>query len=319
MTSSVSLKDASGGSGAAVSSSARLERSAGRDQLDTGSGGQSASRPGTHDETRERGNDRQRRRRRQIGYGRWVAHVKIDPGPYREHLLELRATYGLSLQGLSALTGLSARTMVDLVHEPDATRRDWITVETAARIRAARFDLDRLPDTCRVSSVGSLRRVQALALQGYSRSELARRRGVSMEALIASLGRPTIGVSIAREIRDLYEELIDTQGPCTRAIRSAVSQGWAPAHAWDEESIDDPGARPTHDMEVVDEVAIERVLSGIPTPLTRTEFLEVVRRGTEAGMSAEELGRFLGRTKRTIRRDRALLRERGQITREVKA
>lgn len=309
MTSTASLKNAPGGSGVAVSSGARLERSAGRDQLDTGSGGLTASRPGTHDNIRDRINARQRARRRQIGYGRWAPQQKIDPAPYRAHLLELRTTYGLSLHALSALTGLSARTMVDLINEPTSTRRDWITPETAECIRAATFDLNKLPETCRVPTAGSLRRVQALALQGHSREFLARRRGVSVTALSASLERDSIGVRIAREIRDLFEELIDTQGPSTHAIRKALAAGWVPAHAWDEETIDDPHAVPESDLDVVDEVAIERVLGGRPTPLTRSEFIEVIRRGTEQGVSADDLAAVLGCTKRTIVRYRRALNE----------
>lgn len=299
--SAATLTRTPGGSGVAVSSGACLTQRTGRDQLDVEPGG-CASRldinTGEHHTLR--------RQHRRDGSG--APPAKIDPTPYRAHLLELRSTYSLSLEALASLTGLSTRTVVDLIYAPKNSKRTWISAETAQRLRSATFDLDALPDSCRVLSIGSIRRVQALALQGHSRGSLARRAGMSLAALNASLQRPTISIALAREIRDLYAQLVETPGSSSHATRLAVSAGWSPSHAWDEESIEDPRAEPVHELDVIDEVAIARVLSGIPTPLTRSEFLEAIHRGTQAGMSTEQLGRLLGRTDRTISRYRRLLR-----------
>jgi hypothetical protein len=77
----------------------------------------------------------------------------------------------------------------------------------------------------------------------------------------------------------------------------ARANGWAPPLAWDDETIDDPKARPHLRVTVdgVDDVVVERVLGGewkIAT--TKAEKVEIVARWLADGGSLAELERLTG-------------------------
>ena len=95
-------------------------------------------------------------------------------------------------------------------------------------------------------AIGTARRLQALAALGWPPSELARRTGVSrstFEHIVKGhIQRTSAGVVAA--VSDLYEELSMTPGPSDHWRRMAADKGWTPPLAWDDDTIDDPDAKP---------------------------------------------------------------------------
>lgn len=98
----------------------------------------------------------------------------------------------------------------------------------------------------RLPSVGTARRLQALARLGWPPRELADRLGVASESVqqLRCTGRPTVERGTHERVAALYDELAMTPGPSVRARVYAERQGWAPPLAWDDDTIDDPAARP---------------------------------------------------------------------------
>lgn len=247
-----------------------------------------------------------RNRRRLIAYGRWQPQPQIDPAAARAKLRQLRSDHLLSLEALAELTGQSSATIAALLYPEHSDYRSWITPATDDAIRAAHFDLDALSGNRRIRNIGTARRLQALAAAGWSLSEIARRRGTSTAALCATLRHRTITVDLAREIRDLYRDLVDQPGPSARARSHALAQGWSSPAMWDEDTIEDPhNLAATGDDTLIDPIAIERALSGDDVPLTALEQAEVVHVGTRKGLSSQDLATLLALSSRTVQRIRA--------------
>lgn len=144
-------------------------------------------------------------------------------------------------------------------------RRSSVEGVEAVRTRKARanYESRRQADRERgivylLDNTGALRRLQALVALGWSQAELGRRlgyadcKGVSgINELMRS--RQKIRRGTFARIVALYDELSMRLPPETtqyekavavRARNKAARRGWAPPLAWDEETIDDPAARP---------------------------------------------------------------------------
>jgi DNA-directed RNA polymerase specialized sigma24 family protein len=113
----------------------------------------------------------------------------------------------------------------------------------------------------------------------------------------------------AAKVRALYNELSMTPGPSPRSRRLAKAKGWPPPLAFDDETIDDPDVQPNRGWgavaEPIDEVAVLRALRSRDTRLRPVERAEVVRRLTDAGMSATEIAARLGIAPRSVQRIRS--------------
>lgn len=179
-----------------------------------------------------------RRHRRLVAYGRWVdPFVPIDAAA--AHIADLRATYGIGLEGVATLGGFSQGHLDPIVLPNHPARRVKIRRETEERILAIRFDLDRLGDHQILSVVGTQRRIRALARIGWSGLYLAERLGVTHVGQYATgHSRKFVTARRARDIRDLYDELSMTPGPSRQAITQARARGYAPPLAWDDDTID---------------------------------------------------------------------------------
>jgi len=79
-------------------------------------------------------------------------------------------------------------------------------------------------------------------------------------ALRLTLNNGTVSGRLARAVRDLYEELWDVAPPSetphqrasvTRTLTWAQRERWVVPAAWDDETIDDPSARPAGDRLVL--------------------------------------------------------------------
>ena len=160
------------------------------------------------------------------------------------------------------------------------------------------------------SSVGTVRRLQALAAMGWSASEVARRLGVTDSAIF--LLRATRGgrvlASTADRVAALYRDLADkppTGNAIVRTKRWAERNGWRPPIAWDDDTIDDPDAQPYAGAPVeLDEIAVERYVAGT---LKHREFqryslelVEAIRILAGRRLTDAQIGDRVGVNKRRI-------------------
>jgi hypothetical protein len=103
-----------------------------------------------------------------------------------------------------------------------------------------------------VPAAGTIRRVQALGVVGWPLSRLAREAALSPSCMARLMTATTVSVATARAVAAVYARYsMASPGLCgvshihARAARDrATAAGWAPAAAWDEDTIDDPAAIP---------------------------------------------------------------------------
>lgn len=118
-----------------------------------------------------------------------------------------------------------------------------------------------------VSSVGAVRRIQALYALGHFNHRIAEASGLSRCFIIDLANEKRASLTIQRDagVRRAYDELSMTVGGSSKTRLYAEANGWVPPLAWDEETIDDPSAAPAVDADVVEEVtenAVARFLMG---------------------------------------------------------
>lgn len=108
-------------------------------------------------------------------------------------------------------------------------------------VRPGQFD-----DRAERPALGATRRARALYAIGHGRASISATCGLSVCTIgqIANSRYTLIDGRIDAAIRLAYRQLQNTPGPSGKAARRAADQQWAPPGAWDDESIDDPNARP---------------------------------------------------------------------------
>lgn len=210
------------------------------------------------------GRDYMNRRARLMAYGRWQPYVDADP--VRAHIRML-SSFGIGIQQTRALAGMSNGGLTRLLYgrgeERGPSRR--IRTATADRILAIRPSIDLAAPSAHVDGTGTRRRLQALVAVGWPQIELARRSGLDKLTINDQVHvSPTAYGSTARTVRDLYDALWNvnplTCGIWERWVNEArtlaVTKGWAPPGAWDDDYIDSPAAQPDTGEEVARYVAI---------------------------------------------------------------
>ena len=153
----------------------------------------------------------------------------------------------------------------------------------------------------RVSGIGASRRLKALAVIGYTQVDIASRLGwVQREISQLVVGRSLIGAAKAARIAALYDALKNTAGPSPRAGKYAAARGWLSPAWWDDDTIDDPAYDPVLEHEITRaELDAQE----------QAHLLLEVQRLTDAGLGADEIGRRIGMTGRTVTRYRAAWQE----------
>lgn len=168
------------------------------------------------------------------------AHL-VDAQPLRDHVALLTAA-GMSQWDITIAAGWKSRNALAC-----ALKADRVTPKTMSRVMA----ITTPPVTRRngyVDATGSRRRLQALSVMGYTFRNIAHRLGnldQSTYVYIANGETATIRRRTAQSIAELYDELWDKPGASKRSTCIALRKGYAPPLAWDDDTIDDPGARPT--------------------------------------------------------------------------
>lgn len=165
----------------------------------------------------------------------------------------------------------------------------------------------------RSSSLGTTRRIQALMRLGWTSQDIADRLGWKHNRAVTNIfDRAEITNAHRDAIAAVYDELSMRVGPSSRTRAYAERQGWPPPLAYDD--IDDPNDNPKGIPSAlttanVDEVAIERVLSGDKPkrPLNPREREIVVTRLYELGLSDAQIADRAGTSDRTVLRIRQRL------------
>ena len=270
-----------------------------------------------------------RKRAMAIAYGTWPGLVGAEPA--RAHVQQLRAA-GLSLKHLAALSGVSRGTLDALIYGDPARQAPpsaRVRARTEQRLLATRFDIELLPATARIPATGSRRRLQALAVAGWSIPALSARTALPKRTLRAVLTGQAVSVATATRVAALFARLRDTSPPASsaeeRAAIAAVTAqaraaAWRPPYAWEDIDMDSdrenampdptnsatgPDQRPASSADLLDEVAIERAMRGEPMPLTDAERRAAVARLTERGRSVQRIAELLHMNHRAVVRWRA--------------
>lgn len=166
-----------------------------------------------------------------------------------------------------------------------------------------------------VDATGTRRRLQALYAAGWTWRAITARYGTTEGTARNHARGPTCTATTARKVAALYTELADLEPAAgtpaelrarNAARRRAREAGWVPPIAWDDDTLDDPTAKPYAGERVtVDWVTVERLLAGHQERANRAERLEVARRWQRSGGSLRDLdtryGWNLGRDLRETR------------------
>jgi len=168
-----------------------------------------------------------------------MGHFRYRPAaPVREHVDGLRAL-GWTWQQTADAAGVSAW----VAYHVSTGRTHQVLTES----RDALLAVPLVPRESHrgVDSTGTRRRVQALAWMGWPVREVAAMAGTTaatLRTLILPTRRPSY--SLARRVVDVYERISHVPGPSRITAGKARGLGFAPPLAWDDETIDDPKARP---------------------------------------------------------------------------
>ncbi|WP_018685430.1 helix-turn-helix domain-containing protein [Actinokineospora enzanensis] len=175
-----------------------------------------------------------------------------------------------------------------------------------------------------VDATGTRRRIQALMVLGWSLAALTARLGLARTnySLKRILDQQHVRRTTAERVSALYDELWGCPGPSDQVREVALAAGYCSALAWDDETIDDPTARPVltgtrvRSRDDVDEVVVDRMALGryLPDQATIAEreavvaLLAVRERATDSEIAV-----------RTGISERTVLRIRGRLTAGVPA
>jgi hypothetical protein len=195
------------------------------------------------------------RRRKAQAFGRYDSG-RTDAAPVREHLKMLMAN-GVSLRRASELTGISMSTLGYIVYgrkERGEGPRKRVLKRVALAVLTIQPSLETAAPQRIVDGTGSRRRIEALATLGYSVASTVRRVGMIRNNAYPLMHKGAgIEAVTAIKIRELYDELWNKpyepdewrqKIAANRTRNMAAQKGWAPPLAWDDETIDNPKARP---------------------------------------------------------------------------
>ncbi|MFC5268432.1 hypothetical protein ACFPJ1_40535 [Kribbella qitaiheensis] len=166
---------------------------------------------------------------------------------------------------------------------------------------------------CHIDATGTQRRIRALMRIGWRYRDLENWLGVGKTLHNLNLASTkSVHVDSAKRVVAVYNALSMTPGPSEKTRRLAEAWGWPSPLAWDDDTIDDPKARPLgmqkqtyRSRNEIDEAMVIRAVRDgrrdeqIITTLTKAERAEVVRRMRAAGWSEGRIEEHTG-----IRADR---------------
>jgi hypothetical protein len=196
----------------------------------------------------------QARRRRLISYGQWEPFV--DAEPVRQHLKDVMAT-GMPIWAVCEQLGLPHESSLQhvLYGRGDYGPGQQVRRETAELVLGYWPSLEDFPDTARIDPTGTRRRVEALAVLGWSRAQIARQIGMGETAFKKACHKERVTARLARQVAAVYDTWWN-QNPTDHGISAnaaarvradATRSGFHGPLAWDDDTIDEPTALPLTD------------------------------------------------------------------------
>lgn len=187
----------------------------------------------------------------------------VPAAPAHEHLAAL-AERGMDARDMAKQSGMSVTTCRDLIRgrRPDKhgvqgkplkkLYRD--TVERALTVTFQEPETSEVQSGPRTNGIGTARRVQAMMANGFSLRVVAGILGTSEQWTwqLAIHRWPLTLTRTAKSVAEMYEKYqhVDpfdyglTKFAVSRAKSAANRRGYAPSYCWDEDTIDDPEAKP---------------------------------------------------------------------------
>lgn len=170
----------------------------------------------------------ERRRLRQVAYGRWQPYVDAEPA--RQHVRALMAS-GIGWMRVADLAGVSRGGLSKLLY--GETKRNLapskrIRPETERRLLSVQ---PLVADRRLVDARRTVQLVRAMQARGYTLTWICEQVGITNQRL---LYRTKVRASTARKVAGLIDQCATTPGPSSRAVRRAKENGWTAAALWSE-------------------------------------------------------------------------------------
>jgi hypothetical protein len=232
--------------------------------------------------------------------------LRIPAADVRRHLQHLIAQ-GMTVRDIARRAGVAHFTLHRLLHGRRVEDVGPVVPMQTVRAKTARALMSVEPRPSRdrhgEPAIGSTRRLQALVAQGWSLPLLATETGLSPINLrrIANSDAMHVTDRVREQITDAYDRLWnrtpDTStahglGSYTKSRNMAKARGWAPPLAWDDDTINDPKARPQgihhepvgkHQAQLIKRAAfIENVTELLDAGLTEPAILARLRINRDA-------------------------------------
>lgn len=208
----------------------------------------------------------------------------VDAAPVRRHINAL-TTAGMTTRTIASRAGVSDTTVLNAGRQH--LEMHYLTAEAILGVQATPYAQGL------VSSVGTLRRLQALAAIGWSITAIgtaADELGVDLTlSVIRYVLRgcdPRVRVRTHDAVTAVYDHLSMTIPAPSRAVSltrgHAQKREYLPPLAWDDIDSDPAPTTCGRDREI-DPVVVSRVLAGDVVPATRAERTEIFRRWVAMG------------------------------------
>ena len=265
-----------------------------------------------------------RRRRRAIKEGTWEVR-SVPAGPTLDHIAKLRKA-GMGCKQIADATGLNRGTICGYAYEAEKFKNRKVRAETEALILAIKRvppKLEPRQSKSLVEGIGVRRRLEALTWLGWDKATLAPMLGITPAGVKMMTRRKLVHVNTLARVTELYNNLWQTPGPSDSARYAAQQFNMAPPLAWDDETIDDPAAKPNYageesrrkvDIPATTSAAqsnvsaINDAIAGRPfKKLTRDDRRVAVRLLNAEGLIDREIAARLHVDAETIFRDRKYL------------
>lgn len=177
----------------------------------------------------------------------------VDAEPVRAHLRALSAQ-GMGWKRVAKAAGIATGTVYPILYgkggaDPREHRppRKRVRRDVAERLLAVKCDI---ADGALIDATGTVRRLQALVMLGYSVKRIGQMIGKSCANTHTLMRSAHVRAGTARAVAELYEQLWDSPAPYSqssaRARNYAAKRKWLPPLAWDEDNIDDPTFTPSN-------------------------------------------------------------------------
>jgi transposase len=175
-----------------------------------------------------------------------------------------------------------------------------------------------------VDATGTFRRIRALSAIGYAFAEQAEILGMGVREFCRKASQQRyVSPDTERAVKAMYDKFSMTPSTRTgwgRAVQRARRESWAPPLAWDDETIDDPKAKPDFgrvNQCLPDEQAVQLALTGelhkVGRDLNNAEKREVVARATTLGKSSRQIAKLAGISGGAVQKCWDRMREAGEL------